>query len=198
MSPTYLVLKVGIGFFAALLRFRPFGGDRAVGGGLVQDTRNLLSAQIARVVGRVGGVVERQRDCRREQLLVSAQQSNERLERVKKHSDDGQINHQQQEDGHLGQPRQPQILHRPSLARRGSVAAILALFVEGHAAVCYSGAGISACGEIRGRTSAAARREGPGECMYQCYLAPAAQAFNPNQTQNHRHARGLEGQPRRL
>lgn len=137
--PAYLVLKVGIGFHAALLRCDPFLGNRAVFGGLVQNARNLLPAQIARVGRRARGAVERQCDCGRKQLLVPAQESDERLECVNKHSHDGQVNHQKQEDGHLGQPRQPQILHRPSLARRGRVAAVLALFVEGHAGGWDSG-----------------------------------------------------------
>jgi hypothetical protein len=99
---TYLVLKVRIGFHAALLRLDPFLGNRAVLGGLVQNARNLLPAQIARVGRRARGAVERQCDCGRKQLLVSLQERDERLECVNKHSHDGQVNHQKQEDGHLG------------------------------------------------------------------------------------------------
>lgn len=85
---------------------------------------------VVEVRGAPGGVA-RDGDARVEELIVAAQQRDERLEGVDEQTDDGQVDEQQHQGGRPVEPRKAQILHGPSLARRGRVAlqALLTLLV---------------------------------------------------------------------
>lgn len=92
VSFTYLVFVVLVDFHATLLRIHPLLGNGLVGGGLVQNARNLVLG--ARRLGLGSDAVEVQLG--EEEVVVAAEEGDERLEDDDEGDDDEGVNGEQE------------------------------------------------------------------------------------------------------